>query len=60
MSIASNRSNRPMSGLPLPNDELDGFIRLDVADDAADDAEHAAFGATRDEPGGGGSGYQQR
>src|SRR5204863_7839339 len=33
------------------DDEFDGFVGLDVADDAADDAKHAAFGATRDEPG---------
>src|SRR5260221_7694860 len=35
--------------IPRPDDPLDGFERLNAADDARQHAEHAAFGATRDQ-----------
>ena len=42
------------------HDQLDRFGRLNRADDAGQHAKHAALGAARHQPGGGGSGYRQR
>src|SRR6185503_13859976 len=41
----------PDEWLADPEDHLDGFGRLDRADDAGQHAEHAGFGATRQQPG---------
>ena len=56
MPSASTSSSRPTSGCARSEDELDRLRRLDHAEQARQDAEHAAFRARRNAPGGGGSG----
>ena len=60
MSIASNRSNRPMSGLPLPMMSLTASLAwmLPMMPQMTPSTPPSAQLGTR--PGGGGSGYQQR
>ena len=41
----------PLQRLAGAEDELDGFVRLNRADDAGQHSEHAAFGAARHQPG---------
>ena len=45
MPSASKSSSRPISGSPAAQNQLDGFGGLDHADQARQNAEHAAFGA---------------
>jgi hypothetical protein len=61
MLSASSSSSRPGERVADAEDQLDRFGRLDRPDDPrAGTPEHSAFGAARHEPGGGGSGIEQR
>ena len=51
VASASKSSSRPTSGSPMPSAELERLARLERADDARQDAEHAALGAARRELG---------
>ncbi len=47
MASASTSSRRPINGSPLPRMQLDDLSGLNDADQAGQNAQHAALGATR-------------